>query len=128
MDKRVDSGISSGEPISLQARRGHNLGHKIASARARRNEQPLSREDFMDEPMSEIAEAADPTHQAFREELRQIIAEDAERAANEPLEPSAEVMASLAPTPRQSRFKTALYWLGCVIGIGTVAYGLTRAS
>ena len=132
MQNRFDTGASPGEPISIQSRRGLNLAEKIASARASRSDQPLSREDFMDDPMPEVPdvpEAFEQTHQEFREELRQIIKADAERAANEVMEPSTETLDSLLPSPRRhSRFKTALYWLGCFVGISAVAYGLTRTS
>ena len=89
----------------------------------------MTREDFMDDPIPEAPKDYAPDHQEFREELRAIIATDAVRAANEPGAPEiAEIDEPIVAAGPTGRVKKALYWIGCFLGIGAVAYGLSRPS
>ena len=67
----------TGETILLHPERQKGLQGKIAAARAKRLDAGLDREVFMDDATPEPPEAFETTHQAFREELRRIIAGDA---------------------------------------------------
>ena len=124
MRRTNDAGAVEHRP---DRRRG--LANQIDRARARRNLTELSREDFLDDPVAEPG-GFEPTHSEFREELRRIIADDAERAANEQVAPTPEVVEDEVPVPvrRHSRLKIAAYWLGCFFGIGAVAYSLARTT
>lgn len=98
-------------------------------ARARRNEANLNRDDFQDDPIVETPEVFEPSHQDFRNELRRIIADDADRAANESSAPAPEIVEELPPPIRQhSRMKIATYWIGCFLGIGAVSFTLARSN
>ncbi len=123
--------------VELRPERQRGLANQIAVARARRAEARIGREDFMENVSVETPKILEPSHDGLREELRRIIADDAERAANEAeapataqAEPEAAEPVKVAETPRRrhSRVKVATYWLGCFLGIGAVAYGLTRTS
>ena len=117
------------EPVAdgmIERQRG--LADQIANARVRRNEAIPSRDDFIDEPVAE-APLFEPSHQDFREELRRIIADGADRAANEQGAPTPDVLEEVpVPVRQHSRVKIAAYWLGCFFGIGAVAYTLTRTN
>ncbi len=129
MQRRTTSGPSADGTIELRPERQRGLASKIAGARAQRNEATLSREDFMEDPVVETPEIFEPSHQEFRSELRRIIADDAERAANESGAPAHEIAEeAMAPVRHHSRTKIATYWMGCFLGIGAVTYGLTRSS
>ena len=132
-----DAGPMASGTIELRPERQRGLANQIAVARARRAEAQIGREDFMENPSIETPKILEPSHDGFREELRRIIADDAERAANEAkapamaqTEPEAAETTQAAETPRRrhSRLKVASYWLGCFLGIGAVAFGLTRTS
>ena len=128
MRHQHEGGSVADGKIERRPARQRGLADQIANARVRRNLAIPSREDFTEDspPPEPLFE---PSHMDFREELRRIIAEDAERAANEqvaPISEAAEELVAPAPSRRHNRLKVAVYWLGCFFGIGAVAYTLTR--
>ena len=132
MNRRHDGGPGSADSIGIRPERRRGLADQIATARARRNAAKLGVEDFQRDPAAPTSEPRERSHDDLRAELRRIIAEDAERAANEPGAPAIEETAAPMETKvsprRHSRIKIAAYWLGCFLGIGAVAYGLTRPT
>ncbi len=126
MQRQNDADTTANDTIVLHPERQRGLAAKIAAARTQRHGATIGRDEFLNDPNPEAPDVFEPPHQDFREELRRIIASDAERAANEagaPAEPE-------AIPPKNSlfaRLKTALYWLGCAFGISAIAYGLTRS-
>lgn len=69
----------------------------------------------------EKPEVSEPSHRDLREDLRRIIAEDAERAANEQGEPFVDVVAEEAPVRNRGRVVTLAFLSACLIGIVTLA-------
>ena len=127
MRTRNGSGPTTGETILLHPERQKGLQGKIAAARAKRLDAGLDREAFMDDATPEPPEAFETTHQAFREELRRIIAGDAERAANEAGAPL-ETEPALPQVSRFTRIKTRIGWSLTALVIGLMAFGALRPT